>query len=226
MMRFKIVPILLGITFLVLCGTALGAVSPTQQAQTAVDGIMALLNDESLAPEDRNKKIEDIVRGRFDFEVMSQWILGIHWRKATPQERERFKDLYQQLLEATYKGRIGEYAEQYTDERVDYVGEKIIEDRAMVDTLVVTRDRKIPISYKMIRKGDEWKVYDVVIEEVSLVRNYRTTYGEIVRKEGLQGLFARMEEKIRDLRSGKISPEEATPKAEVPEGDTPKGGAR
>ncbi len=176
--------------------------------------ILDLLNDRNLAPETRNQEIADIVRQRFDFDVMSQWILGIHWRKASPEEREKFKDLFTQLLEANYKGRIGEYADQYTDERIDYVGERIIDDRALVDTLVVTKNQKVPISYKMIRKGDEWKIYDVVIEEVSLVRNFRNTYDEIVRKEGLPGLFARMEKKIEDLRSGKISPSEASGSSE------------
>jgi phospholipid transport system substrate-binding protein len=204
---------------LFLAGAAMAVVSPTQQAQMTVDRIMELLNDKSLAASERDKKIEDIIRSRFDFDAMSQWILGPNWRKASPAERERFKELYMQLLEATYKGRIGEYAEQYTDERVEYGGEKIIEDRAMIDTFVVTRDRKIPISYKMIRKSDEWKVYDVVIEEVSLVRNFRNTYDEIIRKEGLPGLFARMETKIRDLKAGKTTDADLDVPAAGPKGN-------
>lgn len=185
------------------------AVTPTEQVQKTVDQIMNLLNDKSLQPEVRNKKLEDLIRNRFDFQIMSQWILGNHWRRATPQQRDRFVNLFTDLLEANYKGRIAEYAEQYTDERVDYSGERIKGEYAMVDTLVVTKDKKIPISYKLVRRGNEWKAYDVVIEEVSLVRNYRSTYDEIVRKEGFDGLFARMEQKIRELKAappGAVAP--------------------
>ncbi|MFA5515540.1 MAG: ABC transporter substrate-binding protein [Desulfuromonadales bacterium] len=194
---------------MMLATVAAAAPNPTEQLQAGVGKILSLLNDKSLDPDVRNSEIEEIVRDHFDFDVMAQWILGIHWRKASPQERERFINLFTDLLEANYKGRIGEYAEQYDDERIDYVGERIIEDRALIDTFVVTKNKKIPISYKMILQGDEWKIYDVVIEEVSLVRNFRNTYDEIVRKEGLSGLFARMEQKITDLRSGKIPPAEA-----------------
>jgi phospholipid transport system substrate-binding protein len=195
-------------TFLTILGTTAFAAlpTPTDQLKSGVATVLDLLNDKSLEPEKRNLQIEEIVRARFDFDAMSQWILGTHWRKASAQEKERFKDLFTQLLEANYRGRIGEYADQYTDERIDYLGERIIEDRALVDTQVVTKDRNIPISYKMVKKGDEWKIYDVVIEEVSLVRNFRNTYDEIIRKDGLPGLFKRMEQKIADLRSGKIAP--------------------
>jgi phospholipid transport system substrate-binding protein len=194
--------------FLTILGTTAFAAlpTPTDQLKSGVATVLDLLNDKSLEPEKRNLQIEEIVRARFDFDAMSQWILGTHWRKASAQEKERFKDLFTQLLEANYRGRIGEYADQYTDERIDYLGERIIEDRALVDTQVVTKDRNIPISYKMVKKGGEWKIYDVVIEEVSLVRNFRNTYDEIIRKDGLPGLFKRMEQKIADLHSGKIAP--------------------
>ncbi len=210
-MHLKKIPALLLILILATAGTAAAVSSPTQELRNGVEKILDLLKDKNLAPEVRNQKIEDIVRKRFDFNVMSQWILGIYWRKASPQERDKFKDLFKQLLEATYKGRIGEYAEQYSNEHVEYAGERIVEDRALVDTFVVTKDKKIPISYKMIKQGDEWKIYDVVIEEVSLVLNYRNTYQEIVRKEGLQALFKRMEEKIAEIHSGKAPPESAAP---------------
>jgi phospholipid transport system substrate-binding protein len=92
--------------------------------------------------------------------------------------------------------------EQYTNERVNYGEERIEDDRALVETMLVTQSTEIPIIYRMIRKDGEWKVYDVVIENVSLVRNYRSTYDEIARKEGIDRLLQRMEEKLTELRSG------------------------
>ena len=88
---------------------------------------------------------------------------------------------------------------------MEYAGQKIEGEKAEVETFVKTRSADIPLRYKLFRKAGRWLVYDVVIEEVSLVRNYRSTYDEIVRKEGFSGLFARMEEKIRELKAPKAA---------------------
>ncbi len=185
------------------------ASTPTDQLKKSVDAILDLLNDQEVDMEVRNKKIETIVKDRFDFNTMAQWILGIHWRKATPEQREKFVNLFRTLLETNYRDRIGEYADEYNDERVEYIQERIRGDKAMVDTQVVTEKQKIPINYKMVQKDGDWVIYDVVIEEVSLVSNYRNSYDEIVRKEGYEGLFSRMEKKIEELKKsggGKIIP--------------------
>ncbi len=189
---------------LLLAGTApsVMAASPAmEQVQQTVDEVIATLKNQALEQEDRRNKLTGLVRARFDFRTMSQWVLATNWRTATEAEKERFVELFSDLLEATYLGRI----EAYTDEKVTYVGEQTEGKKAQVDTLVLTAGADIPITYKLVQRGDTWLVYDVVIEEVSLVRNYRSSYNEIVRKEGMNGLFARMEEKIRELRSSKES---------------------
>jgi phospholipid transport system substrate-binding protein len=106
-------------------------------------------------------------------------------------------ELFSELLEASYLGRI----ESYTDEEVRFVSEKINGPRAEVETLIVTRSADIPISYKLVDRQGEWLVYDVIVEKVSLVRNYRGTFTEIARKEGMDGLFEQMRSKIEDLKS-------------------------
>lgn len=171
-----------------------------EQLQVDVDQIVEILNDEALDRRIRDEKIIALVKGRFDFPTMSQWILGINWRRGSEAERQRFIDLFTGLLENTYAGRIESYTGDYGKENVRYVQEQVEGDRSLVNTLIVTKSAEIPVDYKMIRKDGEWRVYDVVIEGVSLVRNYRTTYGEIVSKEGFPGLFARMEEKIKELK--------------------------
>lgn len=180
--------------------------SPTEQLKGTVNEIMTILADDAMPSQARDQRLEKLVKDRFEFQIMSQMVLGPSWRRASAQERERFVDLFTSLLEANYRGRLSDYADQYTDEQVHFVGERIKEDRAQVDTLVVTKEGRFPISYRVVLQGGEWKVYDVVIEEVSLVRTYRTTYDEVVRKEGFEGLFARMEERVRRLE---IAPEEA-----------------
>ncbi len=174
---------------------------PTEQLKTDVDRIIKTLSDQTLAKDQRDQRIIDLIRQRFDFEVMSQWILGVNWRKATPDQRNRFIGLFTQLLENTYKGRIEAYTGNYSENNVKYVEENIKKGRALVKTFIVTESTEIPVDYKLSQNSNEWRVYDVVIEEVSLVRNYRSTYGELVKKEGFEGLFERMEKKIEELKN-------------------------
>jgi len=176
---------------------SLAATGPLQQVHTTVEEVLTVLRQKGESETARREQLRQIIRPAFDFEVMSQWVLGTNWRKATAAEQRRFADLFADLLEAVYIGKI----DNYTDERVEYVGEKVAGEKAEVETLIKTASADIPIRYKLYRKGGEWLVYDVVIEEVSLVRNYRSTYDEIVRKDGFSGLFTQMEEKIRELKA-------------------------
>lgn len=172
------------------------AVSPKAQVQATVDQVIEVLRDGKLQGTPRREALSKLIRARFDFVIMSQRTLGKYWRDATPAEQERFVTLFSDLLEVSYIGRI----EAYSDETVNYLAEKIDADRAEVATLVRSGGTDIPIDYRMVQKGADWFVYDVVVEEISLIKNYRSSYGEIVRKEGFARLFERMEEKIEELR--------------------------
>jgi len=174
------------------------AASPKAEVRNTVDQVIATLKDKTLGDEARREKLTSIIRPRFDFRIMSQQVLGVNWRRATEDQKRRFIDLFSDLLESTYLNKI----EQYTDEKVVYGEERIEEDRALVETGVVTKSTEIPIIYRMIRRDGEWKVYDVVIENVSLVRNYRSTYDEIAREEGIDRLLKRMEEKLAEPGMG------------------------
>ncbi len=154
------------------------------------------MKDKEMDREKRRQMLSSLIRKRFEFRIMSQQVLATNWKKANPDERDRFVNLFSDLLENTYMERI----EAYTDEKVEYVNEKVRDDRAIVETIIVTKTADIPIRYKMVIKGDEWLVYDVVIEEVSLIRNYRSSYREIVMKDGIEGLLARMEEKVKEMK--------------------------
>lgn len=178
-----------------LAGATLAGEGPAGQLQVSLDAVIATLQDSSLAPEARRRRITDLIQRRFDFRAMSQRALSTNWRKASETQRRQFVDKFSRLVLATYMGRI----EAYTDERVKFVGERVKGNKAEVSTLVVSDNTEIPIRYKMRRKGDDWLVYDVVIEEVSLIRNYRSSYRDIVKKEGIAGLLARMDEKLAML---------------------------
>jgi len=193
----KISSTIIGILIILLFNTPIQAAAPTDQLRRSLDGIIEVLREQGLDSEVRREKIRVLFRERFDFRVMSRRVLARNWKEATPEIQDRFVALFTDLLEATYIGRI----EEYSDERVDFVKERIKEKRAIIDTLIVTRSVEIPINYKLTLTGDLWLVYDVVIEEVSLVRSFRSSYSTIVKKEGFEGLLAKMENKVEELNS-------------------------
>ncbi len=190
--------ILLALTLVLLAAVSVIAAvpRPTNQLRLTVDRIIEVLRDKDLSRDQVLQEVADLVRSKFDFWAMSQRTLGVNWKKATKEEQQHFAKLFAELLEDTYRGRITAYT--YNDEHVDYIGERVRGTRAEVHTIVVA-NKEIPVSYKMRLKGEEWLVYDVIIEEVSLISNYRNSYSEIVRDEGFKGLLARMEAKIKEL---------------------------
>lgn len=191
---YRLITIFLFIFFInVSSVSGASSLSPMDHVRTSVDTIIELLRNTELDKNTRTEKIDSTIREMFDFRVLSQRTLATNWKKATEDEKEKFVDLFSNLLVAIYMERL----EVYTDERVVYVKEKIKKKRAVVETVIKTKSADIPIKYKMMQKGDMWLVYDVVIEEVSLLRNYRSSYREIVMKEGIDGLLARIEDKLK-----------------------------
>ncbi|MCB2181473.1 MAG: ABC transporter substrate-binding protein [Desulfobulbaceae bacterium] len=162
-----------------------------------VEEIMVILNHERLKlPENRKERrmlILAVVRHRFDFEEMARRTLAKEWRRRNEQEKKYFIHVFSQLLENTYINKI----EAYSNEEVVFSNESIVKNKAAVDTSIRHNDLEIPIQYKLIISGDEWRVYDVVIEGVSLVRNYRSQFRSILKKEKYAGLVKRLDEKIQ-----------------------------
>ena len=171
--------------------------SPTDVVRTSVDAVLAILDNEQLNYDDKRTQIRVIVKERFDFRAMSQRTLATNWKKTTDEEKDKFVELFSQLIENSYVGKI----ESYTNERVDYPGEKVSGRKAVVETLIITSSADIPVDYRVYQKGQQWLVYDVIIEGVSLISNYRSSYQEIMKKEGFDGLLAKMQEKIDELSS-------------------------
>ena len=171
--------------------------TPIQTVQTAVDAILGILTNETLDKEEKRSKMRAIINKRFDFRAMSQRTLATNWKKASRDEQQQFVGLFAQLIQNSYIGKV----EAYTSEKVEYPGEKVKGKRAVVDTLIITSSTEIPVNYKVYLKNDEWRVYDVIIEGVSLISSYRSTYQEIVKKDGFPGLFVKMEAKLKELEN-------------------------
>lgn len=180
---------------------AVGAEGPQAQLEKSVTRIMEILRDDAMQDDARKQQITDLVRQRFDFRVMSQYVLGPQWRTTSAEQQERFVKLFSDLLEANYVDKI----DAYDDQKISFVGEQIRDNRASVESLVLDGSKEIPIEYRLVDTQGEWLVYDVIVEGVSLVRNYRSSYREIVRKEGIDNLLTRMEDKLTELRQNKAN---------------------
>ncbi len=169
---------------------------PKKQIAAVVNAILEQLRDPDIPAQQRRNNIRELVRGKFDFQTMAQGALGRYWRKASVTERSHFVALFTKLLEATYLGRV----KAYSNLEVVFGEERIRKKRAEVECFIKDGNTDIPITYKLIPRGQTWLVYDVVIENASLVRSYRSSYASIVRKQGMNGLLKQMEEKLNQLK--------------------------
>jgi len=187
-------PILFGF-MMILASSAFAVGNATDSVRMSVESIIGILKDAGLDKSAKREKIRVVIAERFDFRAMSQRTLATNWKKASKEEQQQFVELFAKLIQNTYIGRV----EAYTNEEVQYPGEKVTKNRAVVDTLIVTSSKEIPVTYKLYLKDDRWLVYDVNIEGVSLISNYRNSYHEIVKRDGFAGLLSQMEEKVKEL---------------------------
>ncbi len=169
------------------------ASTPTDTVKETVDKVITTLSDASLDEKSQRDVVMALIAERFNFPGMSKRILATNWKKANESQRARFVELFSHILGNTYWRRLRDYSE----EKVEYVGEKIQNEKiARVKTLIVTSTHEIPVDYSLHKAGDGWLAYDVVIEGISLVRNYRSSYQQIVKREGIDGLLAKMADKV------------------------------
>ncbi len=171
---------------------------PTEQFQPFLKKVTAILVDpalKALPKKEQGQKIISVVREHFDFHEMSKRVLGQQWRELNAQEQKDFEDLFTQLLQYAYIGKIDDYSGQ----AVEFTHQRIKGERAEVQTLLVDKGKTIPVSYIMLLRGDQWMAYDVVIEGVSLVRNYMEQFKEILTKDGYAGLVKQIKEKIAQV---------------------------
>ena len=186
-----------GLVLMLLLGTAGVAaeiISPQELVRDTSSRMLVALRDEQeaiAADSDRlYELVAEIVLPYFDFRRMSQWVLGRYWRTATDEQRARFTEQFRILLVRTYGSALSEYA----DEKIIYLPfvEPGDAKTVTVRTEIEQVGAPIPISYSMYRRPDGWKVYDVAISGVSLVTNYRSTFGSVIRKEGMDSLIRQM----------------------------------
>jgi len=150
-----------------------------------VDEMLLIMQTEGLGEEEKKAAVELVVDRNVDFGAVSQRVVGKHWRTSADADKAEFKSLFRNVLTNTYYVLLS----SYTDEEVVYLGEKIKKERyATVSTQILSGGKKIPVSYRMINRDGQWKIYDFVAEGISLVRNYGNTYKATLKKQGLAGL--------------------------------------
>ena len=171
---------------------------PMTTAEASVNRVLDVLRDAKLkspaAKEIKKEKLRVIYKDMFDEIEFSKRTLTRNWSKFSPAERVEFVKLFEQILEKSYIDKILDYS----NEKVDFYKESMLSDnQAEIQTKIITSSKEIPIFYRMILKDSKWKVYDVVVENVSLVQNYRTQFNDILGKNTPEQLLEILRKKVK-----------------------------
>jgi phospholipid transport system substrate-binding protein len=189
-----------GLACVALCA-ATEPVRPLEQVRSTTDRILGILKDAKLQGDEkqpeRRRLLREELEQRFDWNAICRSCLGRHWPKLSREQQQQFIDLFKQFLERTYLDRIEPYYGELL--RIEYQGEKIVENNfASVRTVVVTKQNiEHPVEYRLQKNSaGAWQVYDAIIEGVSLVKNYRTQFDEILTRSSFEGLIKDLKAKI------------------------------
>ncbi|MCU7802000.1 MAG: ABC transporter substrate-binding protein [Candidatus Thiodiazotropha sp. (ex Lucinoma annulata)] len=208
MIRF--ITILISSLLLTASLPAAANVTPSERIKETVDRILEVMQDKELGRVARRDQVKEIVRKRFDYESMSQVILATNWRKATKPQREQFITLFRELLEQTYFSAM----DSYNNQTVRMGRERMKGKLANVQTFIIAANKELAVSYKMRYRNDDWYAYDVAVDGVSLVSNYRTSFRNLVKSKGMDGLLAELAQKVATLKANNKNSGQVNPPAE------------
>jgi len=199
--RFAASALLLAMVFGACAAARAG--EPTEQIRHAIDKGLEIIQRPDLKGDARKAQRRALLREElfpyFNFEEMSRRALGIHWRNRTPQERQEFVKLFKELLENSYAGKI----EGYDGEKIVYGKESLDPPYAEVRTKIVTRrGDEYSVNYRLLKDGDRWRVYDIVIEGVSLVNNYRSQFADLLDRYSFGEMMKKLQETVRRQSAG------------------------
>ncbi len=184
-------------------GTASAATSPTDTIRGPLDQAMLILKDPKYQTDDPGLKVEqrdkiwDIVEGTFDFTEVSRRALARNWKVFSADEQKEFADVFARMLGNIYVERI---QGGFTDQKVEFTDEVLHASKplAIVKTFIISDQNKIPVDYSLKKIDGHWRVYDVKVEGVSLIKNYRTQFNDILRKEKPAQLIDRLKDKVAE----------------------------
>ena len=190
-------------------GKTVQASGITEGLKTTIDQVIGVVTDPQLKNDrsTRRAKMKDLIFPRFNFLEMGKRSLGNkNWKEISPKERKAFIDLFGKLLENSYANKL----ENYSDEKINYVDEIVKGRYAMVKTEVVRKNGTVNVDYKLIESPGEWRVYDIVVEGVSLIKNYRSQFGKIIHNDSFSTLMEKLNTKVKKLEAGDEVEEETS----------------
>ena len=177
---------------------SLAAESPTEVVRTTINDVIRILKDETLKTPSqlipRRRMLETVIAQRFDYAEMSKRALAANWAPLTDKQRDEFVDLFKAFLSDRYAAKI----EGYSDEQVNYLGERLDGQFAEVRTKLVSKKVEIPMDYRLINKAGRWYAYDIIVDGVSLVKNYRSQFTSIIRSSSYEELVHRLRNRTVD----------------------------
>lgn len=175
--------------------------APTDSMKATIDEVLRIIGEKELKQpgkaDERRQQLEKVVGARFDYQEMSRRALGAHWNTLSDQEKQEFVGLFRTLLTNSYADKI----ETYSGEGVHYLNERTEKDYAEVRTKVLSGKTEIPLDYRLINKAEDWRVYDVVVDGVSLVNNYRGQFTKILRSSSYSDLVDQLRKKSDKLKA-------------------------
>jgi phospholipid transport system substrate-binding protein len=182
-------------TVIVLFAAPARAITPTETLKPAAEEVTRILEDPALKslPQDRQARVRAVMNDLFDYPEIAMRVLGRHWRSLSQSERDEFVQLFRAFLEHTYLPKIS----LYQGERVRFVGESVDGDLATVQALVITKKGKeVPIAYRMDLRDGRWRVYDISVEGISFVANYRSQFDQVLTRRSFRDLTERLKQKL------------------------------
>lgn len=190
------VALAIGLLAVALVAPKAWAGEPADQLLAQLDQLQKVLDDQQLKQpaklQERRQAIRRVANDVLDYEEITKRSLGRHWQMRTAEERHEFIQIFGDLLERAYIGRLA----TFNGEKVAFLGEAIDGDQAVVRTKIVTKQgAEIPVDYRMLRRGDRWRAYDLDIEGISLVANYRAQFDKIIQHTSYQQLVKQVREK-------------------------------
>jgi phospholipid transport system substrate-binding protein len=191
-----ITPVLLGTTTLPEPASSPATGTPTEAMKTTVSQALGVLRDQDLKKPERADELVTLLKkiagARFDYGEMARRSMGGQWLKLEEKEQQEFVGLFTEFLTATYVEQIHSYA----GEEVKFLTERLEGDYAEVKSIMVGRKTETPLDYRLMKKGDDWKAYDVIVDGISLVRNFREQFGAILRSSSYGTLVRILRDKI------------------------------
>jgi phospholipid transport system substrate-binding protein len=177
----------LGIVLVFVSASWAGA--PTDQLRAYTDEVLKILRNPTLTLPERREAVRQLAEEVFDVSETAKRALGTHWLQRTPAERDEFVKLFANLLEQTYISRIDEFG----GEKLTYVSEQIDGDRATVRARITTRNgTDVPVESRLVQKENRWLIYDILIENLSLISNYRSQFDRVIRTASYEELVKRL----------------------------------